>query len=43
MTKERCFKIVVHHNLLESENTTSPPSPELDFPPNLFMAMAIAS
>lgn len=25
------------------KQTTSPPSPELDFPPNLFIAMAIAS
>lgn len=25
------------------EYTTSPPSPEFDLPPNLFIAMAIAS
>lgn len=41
--KKDGLKIALHHNLLESEHTTSPPSPELDFPPNLFMAMAIAS
>lgn len=30
-------------NQTNGENITSPPSPELDFPLNLFMAMAIAS
>lgn len=29
--------------IVQVKQNTSPPSPELDFPPNLFIAMAIAS
>ena len=37
------LKLLSVQSTHDSEKTTSPPSPELDFPPNLFIAMAIAS
>lgn len=35
--------VVISRVTYKSKKTTSPPSPELDFPPNRFIAIAIAS